>query len=65
MDEGIVEGSEDASDAEDEFTFEEISVSILSFVRRSFQILTHLRGPGGQERYSQWRRVRPSSWEAS
>lgn len=62
MDEGIVEGCEDAGDAKDEFTCIEGQFDFLLVHLSPRQ--THPLGPEDQARCSRWQRVRPSSWEA-
>jgi hypothetical protein len=62
MDEGIIEGSEDTGDAKDHFAYENgVSQHNLTTPFRD----AHLRELGGLGRYSPWRGVRPSFWEAS
>ena len=59
MDEGIVEGSEDAGHAKDEFT-----CNYVNWIREP-PATTHLHELEVQGRCSRWRHARPSSWEAS
>jgi hypothetical protein len=62
MDKGIVEGSEDTSDAKDHFTCnEQVNNSEFTIAFEG----ADLREPEGRGRYSPWRGVRPSFWEAS
>ena len=62
MDEGIIEGCEYASDAEDEFTC--LGRLLVNLRKAVGEGLADLLGLGDLERCSLLRHARPSSWEA-